>query len=1058
MAELPDFQGFMRPLLEVLAQHPDGCRAKAAYDLVADRVGLTEADRGKLLPSGRQATYKNRIGWACTFLRFAQLATRSTSGVWMITPAGVALLARHPDKMDRAFLRTLPGYKEGPKDDDADLSPEEEADTATRIQIKLVRSFPDEDERRAVLELLAFAIENADEERSDAWALQESTHGLTLMTGRLQACKVASGKVRISVVGPITDSIRTELAIDANEISEFKAVQGIALTFPGSRAKQALALLRDPMDAFIDGAMARTKRAVSQEAHTPEAIALLSRILGRDLPSPSEPTVTQQPDDGDTADDPAANRAAIAKGRSPIFETSNRKVSSLLEEVELGTLALPDMQRPFVWEDSRVRDLLDSLFLGFPVGTLVLWKTETPQQAHALGGEDKLLRATTLVIDGQQRLTSLYAVLRAKEVIDKSGQGRRIVIAFRPRDGRFDVADAAIKQDPEYIADVSELWKRKAGDIRRQLIKNLKERGHELTDAYEDAVDSNLECARGIAEFSVPTVEIRPTGGVGQASEEDIAEIFVRINNQGTRLNHADFVLTLLSVFHGTLRDRFELRAREIAEDSVVPLDVQQLLRATCAVAFGRARMTAIYAFLRGVDPISGDQNPAARKARLDELDRAANICMDPLLWRDFMLRVQQAGFIDGGLVASTNAVVNAYAFYVIGHLRAVEKHALDSVVSRWLFGSLLTARYSSSSEAAFEQDLARARSSTGADGFLKALDGMLAEVLTGDYWTRTLTGALETQRGRAPAALAFRAGQVILGARALFSDNPIANFLRSGESAGRAASEIHHLFPKAWLIRKGVTDKRLMNQVANLADVGWSDNSNIRSQPPSKYVPRLREQTGMTDDAWNRACVEHALPPRWEEMEYSIFLRERRARMAHVIRAAYRVLGGESDAPPITPPWFLPGAQVVWEEIANVERALRRTVRRVYSTVYGQNAAKNIESFFKNQEKESLERALQSRGPDREPMGIVDFLYLGQLPALLFANDVWSKTKELLGGRDDIKQRLNTSLPSITPVRNEIAHVRDVPVERLQKAHVACREVLSLLAIADRGPPPASG
>ena len=120
-------------------------------------------------------------------------------------------------------------------------------------------------------------------------------------------------------------------------------------------------------------------------------------------------------------------------------------------------IALPDLQRPFVWEDTKARDLLDSLFVGFPVGTLVLRHTSTDREARALGGDRPGLRATTLVIDGQQRLTSLYAVMRGVDVIDKDGSSRRISIAFRPRDGRFEVADAAIRKDPEFLPNVTEL-------------------------------------------------------------------------------------------------------------------------------------------------------------------------------------------------------------------------------------------------------------------------------------------------------------------------------------------------------------------------------------------------------------------------------------------------------------------------------------------------------------------------------------------------------------------------------------------------------------------------
>ena len=258
------------------------------------------------------------------------------------------------------------------------------------------------------------------------------------------------------------------------------------------------------------------------------------------------------------------------------------------------------------------------------------------------------------------------------------------------------------------------------------------------------------------------------------------------------------------------------------------------------------------------------------------------------------------------------------------------------------VFVSLLTARYSGASETAFEQDLARLGrvGEHNAEAFLRELDSAMAETLTGDYWAQTLVSALETQKARAPAALAFKAAQVILGARALFSDQLLQNLLDQPQGAGRAAREAHHLFPANWLRSHGVTDRRRVNQVANLAEVGWHENTAIGAQSPSVYVPRLRDQLRIDDDQWGRMCAEHALPLGWERMDYDEFLRQRRSRMADLTRVAFRQLGGEADAPPLAPPWFLPGAEAVWRRIAETERALRALVREAYATKFGDAAA----------------------------------------------------------------------------------------------------------------------
>jgi len=291
----------------------------------------------------------------------------------------------------------------------------------------------------------------------------------------------------------------------------------------------------------------------------------------------------------------------------------------------------------------------------------------------------------------------------------------------------------------------------------------------------------------------------------------------------------------------------------------------------------------------------------------------------------------------------------------------------------------------------------------------------------------------------------------MVLGARALFSDQLLHNLADGSQAAGRTAREAHHLFPRNWLRTRGVTDRRRVNQVANLAEVGWHENTAIGGQSPSVYVPRIREQLKIDDNQWGRMCAEHALPLRWERMEYDEFLRQRRARMAELIRVAFRQLGGEPDLPPLSPPWFLPGAEAVWQRIAETERALRGLVRDVYSARFGDGAVLSIETTLPARERETLARALRARPVGADPLTLVDYLYLGQLPALLFGNNVWPLAKARLGDASDARQRLQLGISQIAPVRNEIAHVREVAPDRLLRATVACSDLLALLRFEAR-------
>ena len=501
------------------------------------------------------------------------------------------------------------------------------------------------------------------------------------------------------------------LEVETEKDTEFKHVPGgVLITFPLDHAAEALSLLKHGLNSFIEEAMARVRRSVNLIDHTPEAVAYIASVAGRELPQPvAETENSEQSGDALDEDDLSTSREPRVRGRAPIFEHGQRSIASLMSDIEREVIALPDLQRPFVWEDTGARQLLDSLFLGFPVGTLVFWHTSDDKDARALGAERPGLRATTLVIDGQQRLTSLYAVMRGIDVVGKDGAMRKITIAFRPRDGRFEVSDAAIRNDPEFLPNVTEIWdgRRLTSQIRRDLITGLRDKGRAVDDKYEDAVDRNLSRAHAITDYRFPTVDIRKTATTQdeEVTDEDVAEIFVRINNQGTRLGQADFVLTLLSVFHGGLRDRIEERARTMSQGTVVGIDTQQLLRAICGVAFGRARMSAIYRYLRGVDPTTGEANATERVKRLDQLDDAAKLCMETTPWRDYLLRVQHAGFVSQALVASKNAIVNGYALYIRGRKVGVPKSKLDETIARWVFGTLLTSRYSTASETVFEQD-----------------------------------------------------------------------------------------------------------------------------------------------------------------------------------------------------------------------------------------------------------------------------------------------------------------------------------------------------------------
>jgi len=165
------------------------------------------------------------------------------------------------------------------------------------------------------------------------------------------------------------------------------------------------------------------------------------------------------------------------------FTRVHYNVANLLSYIEIGDIGLPDIQRPFVWNTTKVRDLFDSMYKGFPVGYLLFWKNANVRNARQIGTEEKGHKVPMLlIVDGQQRLTSLYAVFKGKPILDNNYREKKIVIAFRPKDGKFEVASAANQRDPEFLHDISSVWStgKSSFTIVTKFLANLTEKKGEL--------------------------------------------------------------------------------------------------------------------------------------------------------------------------------------------------------------------------------------------------------------------------------------------------------------------------------------------------------------------------------------------------------------------------------------------------------------------------------------------------------------------------------------------------------------------------------------------------
>lgn len=580
-----------------------------------------------------------------------------------------------------------------------------------------------------------------------------------------------------------------------------------------------------------------------------------------------------------------------------LFKKVDYTVGKLLEDIELGEIGLPDIQRPFVWDNARVRDLFDSMYRGYPVGTLLFWENGFAEGHREIGVGEKQKAPRLLIVDGQQRLTALYAVIHGVPIVDKNFRSKRLRLSFNPLEERFEVTNAATQRNPNWITDISVLW-RDGFDMFRfvsDFTQRLEERNplsEEERVKLQQAISNKLY---HLLDYPLTALEISSS-----TSEQQVSDIFVRINSKGRTLNQADFILTLMSVFWDEGRRTLEAFAREA---KTVPQAGQpspynplfqplpdQLLRVIVALAFRRARLEHVYMILRGKDLQTGEFSEERRDEQFTLLKKAQEYVLDLQNWHEFLNVVRLAGHMHKSLILSEVGMVYNYALWLIGKRDfKVPTRSLRNIMARWFFMTSLTYRYTGSQESQMEQDLAMLRGKSSPEEFIAALEREMAAVLTNDYWQVTLPNNLETAASRTPSQAAFYASLVVLDAKVLYSNMKVRDMLSPDLSSSRKALERHHLFPRSYLRKLGIQDRRDTNQVANFALVEWYDNIDISDKPPAEYAPKYEAEFSASE--LNTMYRHHALPQGWYNMNYFDFLEERRKLMAATIREGFEQL-----------------------------------------------------------------------------------------------------------------------------------------------------------------------
>ncbi len=592
------------------------------------------------------------------------------------------------------------------------------------------------------------------------------------------------------------------------------------------------------------------------------------------------------------------------------YSVNQHPIQTLLTWIESDEIAIPEIQRPFVWNAAKVRDFIDSLYFGYPVGFLIAWRN--PSVRLKDGSESAGKR---ILIDGQQRVTALLAAMLGRQIVDKNYKKVRIAIAFHPGEERFEVTNPAIRRDPEWLADIATLFAPGAKLLR--LVDTYCEGNME---SNRDEVYERIERLRGILNNSIGLIELNADLDV-----ETVSEIFVRINSQGVALNAADFAMSKMAAnerYNGhQLRkcidyfchlavapeayedlaqdDEFArtgyFRAMEWLkhekEDLYDP-SYTDMLRVAFTSEFGRGRLDDLVALLSGRNFETREFEEARAEESFRRLEGAILRFMKETDFKRFVMILRSAGFVNSSMIRSQNTVNFAYILYLTLRAQHTSPALIETLVRRWFVMSILTGRYTGSPETTFGVDI-RNITEHNAQAYL---DAMERADLSDAFWDAGLPQQMDTSVASSPYFNVFLASQVKANDKGFLSRDHTVQTLLEG------ASHVHHVFPRNYLKEKGIRRSRY-NQIANYVVMQGEINIAIGDDPPSAYFNALWRQCesgkarygGIVNADVLRANLEaHCIPQGMEAIGlggYDGFLRERRLLMAKKMRGYYKSL-----------------------------------------------------------------------------------------------------------------------------------------------------------------------
>ena len=492
------------------------------------------------------------------------------------------------------------------------------------------------------------------------------------------------------------------------------------------------------------------------------------------------------------------------------------------------------MQRPFVWDNGKVRDLFDSLYKGLPIGMLILWKINESNNEFKPIGLDKKTTPSKLIIDGQQRLTALYAVITGSEIIDKDYKQKQIKISYNPFEEVFEVQNVSIENDPLWISNITDIFKGNLFSFVNGFINNLKEKRPDF-EFDEGRVQDNISSLKTLeTSYQISAIEL-----ASSLDPEEVSEIFVRINTAGKSLNQSDFIFTLMSLY-----------------------------------------------WPEGKNKITTEDE---RVKNFNILKDGASKVLNLVNWHQFISIIQAAGFVNEKMIGSKNALYQTYALYLLGLKYGLKHNELKSTIARWFVFGILTRRYTSSPESIIEQELSNFRDH---DNIIEYLESIMASELTNDFWEVTLPQRLKSSRSN-PAESTYIASKIFEDNNVLFSEIKLKDYLSPLINSPKKQVEKHHIFPKNYL-KKDMKLKQVdFNQIANMIYIDYHVNIRISDMPPHEYWGIVLDECNESTRNFvsNNYAAAYDLPYEFWNMDYFDFLNQRRKLMANSIKHYYEKL-----------------------------------------------------------------------------------------------------------------------------------------------------------------------